>query len=84
MTKSTSRFITSRVALLTLSTLVYEGVSPNTCLAYLKYQDNCMGTQFTLLIDHDDEISAETGAKAAFEEAKRLELVFSDYWMTAN
>ena len=79
MTNSTSRFIMSRVALLTLSTLVYAGVSPNTCLAYLKYQDNCMGTQFTLLIDHDDEISAETGAKAAFEEAKRLELVFSDY-----
>ena len=69
----------SRVALLTLSTLVSAGTSPNTCLAYLKYQDNCMGTQFTLLIDHDDEINAETGAKAAFEEAKRLELVFSDY-----
>ena len=79
MTKSTSRFIMSRVSLLTLSTLVSAGTSPNACLAYLKYQDNCMGTQFTLLIDHDDEINAETGAKAAFEEAKRLELVFSDY-----
>lgn len=69
----------SRVAFLTLSTLVSAGTSPNSCLAYLKYQDNCMGTQFTLLIDHDDEINAKKGAKAAFEEAKRLELVFSDY-----
>ena len=38
-----------------------------------------MGTQFTLLFDHDDEVKAKTGAKAAFEEAKRLDLVFSDY-----
>ena len=69
----------SRVALLTLLAFIYTGFSPNKCLAYLKYQDNCMGTQFTLLIDHDDELKAETGAKAAFEEARRLELVFSDY-----
>lgn len=79
ITKSTFRIRISRIALLTLSTLVSAGTSPNTCLAFLKYQDNCMGTQFTLLIDHDDEIKAQTGAKAAFSEAKRLELVFSDY-----
>ena len=69
----------SRVALFTLWTFVSAVTSPFTCLAYLKYQDNCMGTQFTLLIDYDDEIKAKTGAKAAFSEAKRLEMVFSDY-----
>ena len=79
MAKNTSRIRISRIALFTLSTFVFAGISSNTCLAYLNYQDNCMGTQFTLLIDHDDEIKAKTGAKAAFSEAKRLEMVFSDY-----
>ncbi len=79
MVKSTPTNKLSRVALLTLLTFISAGKSPYTCLAYHKYQNNCMGTQFTLLIDHDDEIKAKTGAQAAFSEAKRLEMVFSDY-----
>jgi thiamine biosynthesis lipoprotein len=79
MTNLTATIIRSCFTLLTVSALVYVAMSPRFCLAYLKYQENCMGTQFTLLIDHDDEVKAKIGAKAAFEEAKRLDLVFSDY-----
>ena len=47
--------------------------------AYFEYHDDCMGTRFSLLIDHDDQAKAEAGARAAFREAKKLELIFSDY-----
>lgn len=47
--------------------------------AYHKFSDSCMGTTFTLLIDHDNIDEAKKGALRAFKEAHRLNLVFSDY-----
>ena len=47
--------------------------------AYHKFSDSCMGTTFTLLIDHDNASEAKKGAILAFKEAHRLNMVFSDY-----
>jgi FAD:protein FMN transferase len=47
--------------------------------AYHKFSDSCMGTTFTLLIDHDNIAEAKKGAFLAFKEAHRLNLIFSDY-----
>ena len=47
--------------------------------AYHKFSDSCMGTKFTLLIDHDNIDEAKKGALLAFKEAHRLNLIFSDY-----
>jgi thiamine biosynthesis lipoprotein len=38
-----------------------------------------MGTEFKILIDHDCEDKSSIAAKAAFDEARRLNLIFSDY-----
>jgi thiamine biosynthesis lipoprotein len=38
-----------------------------------------MGTDFKILIDHDCENNSSTAARAAFQEANRLNLIFSDY-----
>ncbi len=38
-----------------------------------------MGTDFRILIDHDCEENSSIVANAAFEEAKRLNRIFSDY-----
>jgi thiamine biosynthesis lipoprotein len=38
-----------------------------------------MGTEFKILIDHDCENKSSIAAKAAFDEARRLNLIFSDY-----
>ena len=46
---------------------------------YHKFSDSCMGTKFTLLIDHDNIDEAKKGALLAFKEAHRLNLIFSDY-----
>ncbi len=51
----------------------------NDHLSYHKFSDSCMGTTFTLLIDHDNIEEAKKGALLAFNEAHRLNLVFSDY-----
>ena len=45
----------------------------------LEFSSRCMGTEFKILIDHDSEENSSEVAKAAFEEAKRLNLIFSDY-----
>ena len=42
--------------------------------AYHKFSDSCMGTTFTLLIDHDNIDEAKKGALLAFKEAHRLNL----------
>lgn len=38
-----------------------------------------MGTEFKILIDNDIEENSSIAAKAAFDEAKRLNSIFSDY-----
>ena len=38
-----------------------------------------MGTEFKILIDNDNEENSFIAAKAAFDEAKRLNSIFSDY-----
>ena len=45
----------------------------------LEFSSRCMGTEFKILIDHDSEENSAVAAKAAFEEARRLNLIFSDY-----
>jgi thiamine biosynthesis lipoprotein len=44
-----------------------------------KFSFKCMGTDFKILIDHDCENNSSTAARAAFQEANRLNLIFSDY-----
>ena len=38
-----------------------------------------MGTDFNILIDHDNKVLCSNAADAAFEEANRLNKIFSDY-----
>ena len=38
-----------------------------------------MGTEFRILIDHDNEKLCQNAADSAFEEAERLNQIFSDY-----
>ena len=46
---------------------------------YKEFSQKCMGTDFRILIDHDDyELSAEA-ARNAFLECNRLNKIFSDY-----
>ena len=65
--------------LLAILAFSYVGKFASMSFAYFEYHDDCMGTRFSLLIDHDDQAKAEAGARAAFREAKKLELIFSDY-----
>ena len=44
-----------------------------------EFSSKCMGTDFKILIDHDCENNSSTAARAAFQEANRLNLIFSDY-----
>lgn len=65
--------------LLAILAFSYVGKFASMGFAYFEYHDDCMGTRFSLLIDHDDQAKAEVGARTAFREAKKLELIFSDY-----
>ena len=38
-----------------------------------------MGTEFKILIDHDDPKISYSAARSAFNECERLNLIFSDY-----
>ena len=44
-----------------------------------QFSSRCMGTEFKILIDHDIEKKCSVAAKTAFDEAKRLNSIFSDY-----
>ena len=46
---------------------------------FLNFSEQCMGTRFSILIDEDSFEKARVGAKAAFQEAHRLNRIFSDY-----
>lgn len=46
---------------------------------YHSFEADCMGTKFSLLIDHDNAEKARLGAKMAFKEAERLNGILSDY-----
>ena len=52
---------------------------PKAGLIYNKFTETCMGTDFTLLIDHPNKIFAKKAASMAFKEAHRLDQIFSDY-----
>ena len=47
--------------------------------AYHEFTAKCMGTDFNILIDHDNEKLSAKAAAAAFAEANRLNKIFSDY-----
>ena len=44
-----------------------------------KFSAKCMGTDFSIIIDHDNKVLCSNAADAAFEEAARLNNIFSDY-----
>ena len=44
-----------------------------------KFEEKCMGTVFRILIDHENFEIAQKNAFLAFEEANRLNKIFSDY-----
>lgn len=46
---------------------------------YHRFSEKCMGTNFTLLIDHENREFAQIAAKKAFSEAHRLDNILSDY-----
>mgnify|MGYP002009887490 FL=1 len=46
---------------------------------YQRFTESCMGTEFTILIDHPDQELARNTATQAFEEAHRLNQILSDY-----
>ena len=46
---------------------------------FQQFSTKCMGTEFKILIDHDNKDLCKHAAKAAFEEAARLNKIFSDY-----
>ena len=46
---------------------------------YREYTAKCMGTEFRILIDHDNEELSQNAADSAFGEANRLNQIFSDY-----
>ena len=46
---------------------------------YWKFSEKCMGTDFHILIDHQDHQLAKIAAGKAFRECKRLNNIFSDY-----
>ena len=46
---------------------------------YQRFTESCMGTEFTILIDHHDVQLARTTATQAFDEAHRLNQILSDY-----
>ena len=46
---------------------------------YREYTAKCMGTEFRILIDHDNEELCQNAADSAFWEANRLNQIFSDY-----
>ena len=46
---------------------------------YQTFTESCMGTEFTILIDHPDLELARNTATQAFEEAHRLNQILSDY-----
>ena len=43
------------------------------------FSQKCMGTEFKILIDHDDPKISYSAARSAFNECERLNLIFSDY-----
>ena len=46
---------------------------------YQRFTESCMGTEFTILIDHPDQELARNSATQAFKEAHRLNQILSDY-----
>ena len=46
---------------------------------YREFTAKCMGTEFRIIIDHDNEKLCQNAADSAFEEADRLNQIFSDY-----
>ena len=48
-------------------------------LEYQRFTESCMGTEFTILIDHPNQEFARNTATQAFEEAHRLNQILSDY-----
>ena len=46
---------------------------------YHRFSEKCMGTNFTLLIDHENRKFAQIAAEKAFSEAHRLDNILSDY-----
>ena len=44
-----------------------------------EFSAKCMGTEFRILIDHENKDLSSKAAFAAFAEANRLEKIFSDY-----
>jgi len=48
-------------------------------MEYQRFTENCMGTEFTILIDHPDVQLARNTAAQAFDEAHRLNQILSDY-----
>ena len=51
---------------------------------YKNFSQKCMGTDFKIIIDDDNKTRCQIGAKRAFEEANRLNLIFSDYVMESE
>jgi thiamine biosynthesis lipoprotein len=46
---------------------------------YFTFSEKCMGTDFKIIIDDTNESTCQKVAKEAFEEAHRLNNIFSDY-----
>ena len=46
---------------------------------YNVYSEKCMGTDFRIIMDHDDPKICSKAATIAFEECHRLNRIFSDY-----
>jgi thiamine biosynthesis lipoprotein len=46
---------------------------------YFTFSEKCMGTDFKIIIDDTNESTCQKVAKKAFEEAHRLNNIFSDY-----
>lgn len=46
---------------------------------YLTFSEKCMGTEFKIIIDDVNKSLCKLAAQQAFDEAHRLDLMFSDY-----
>jgi len=54
-------------------------VSPLSGSNYFTLSEKCMGTDFKIIIDDNNKSLCQKAAKKAFEEAHRLNKIFSDY-----
>ncbi len=73
--KSNSKFL----IFILLTILCEAWTEAKTDFKTIKFTETCMGTDFTILIDHPNINIAKKAAAKAFKEAHRLDQILSDY-----